>query len=120
MVVTNSLGAVTSSLTTLVLSNSAPVVTELPLQTATPDVGDTVVFTVTAAGSKPFTYQWYFFSFATDGPEAPLAGKTNASLSIEITRHTDVPLVEGIYWVEITNAIGSTSTAGNSSILDVP
>ena len=120
VVVTNSLGAVTSSLTTLVLSNSAPVVTELPLQTATPDVGDTVVFTVTAAGSKPFTYQWYFFSFATDGPEAPLAGKTNASLSIEITRHTDVPLVEGIYWVEITNAIGSTSTAGNSSILDVP
>ena len=120
VVVSNSFGLVTSSLATLAVSNTVPIVLVYPEQILTPSVGDIVTLTVTATGSRPLTYQWYFFSFATGGPDAPIAGATNAVLSFEIADHTDVPEFEGLYWVEITNPIGMTSTVNQQSIVDVP
>lgn len=120
VVVSNSFGLVTSSLATLAVSNTVPVVLSYPEQTLTPLVGDTVTLTVTAIGSRPLTYQWYSLLFAYGGDGAPIAGATNAVLSFEIADHTAVPEFEGLYWVEITNPFGTTSTVNQQSIVDVP
>ncbi len=120
VVVSNSFGLVTSSLATLAVSNTVPVVLSYPEQTLTPLVGDTVTLTVTAIGSRPLTYQWYSLLFADGGDGAPIAGATNAVLSFEIADHTAVPEFEGLYWVEITNPFGTTSTVDQQSIVDVP
>jgi hypothetical protein len=62
-------------------------------------VGDTAMFSVTAYGSKPLSYQWNYFG-------APLPNATNATLILP-----NVTLGQaGPYSVLITNAYGTTNS----------
>ena len=62
--------------------------------------GGTAAFSVAAAGTGPFGYQWWFNS-------APLAGANAATLSL-----TNVlPVEAGAYAVVVTNAVGSVTSA---------
>src|SRR5205814_4229965 len=58
VVITNSLGSTTSAVATLTV-NMIPVITSQPAS-QTVDPGSSVTFSVTANGSAPLNYQWYF------------------------------------------------------------
>lgn len=70
--------------------------------------GESVVFTVGADGSGPFTYQWLHDS-------QPIAGATESILRLTGLRDTDA----GAYAVRITNPVGTaTSTAATLSVTE--
>ena len=63
-------------------------------------VGDTAVFTVTASGSAPLSYQWYFNS-------SLLSGGTNATLNLTNAQLTQA----GNYWMVLSNPGGATTSS---------
>lgn len=71
-----------------------------PPQPLTVTEGDPAVFTTTAAGRWPFTYQW-----TKDGAAIP--GATSATLTLADTALSDA----GDYAVTITNGVGSATSA---------
>jgi hypothetical protein len=106
LVVTNSLGSVTSSVATLTVL-LPPKITNQPVNVAT-NLGATVFFAVGASGSQPLGYQWFF-----DGTNNPVGANTNV-LELDNVSTNDA----GNYTVIITNAVGSiTSSAGNLYLL---
>ncbi len=62
-------------------------------------VGQSVTFSVTAAGTSPFTYQWYKNS-------AVIAGATAATYTISSVQTTDA----GNYYAIVSNSAGSTTS----------
>jgi outer membrane protein assembly factor BamB/alpha-tubulin suppressor-like RCC1 family protein len=87
-------------------SGVAPSITSQP-QSRTNDVGTMAIFSVTAAGTAPLSYQWRFNS-------TNLAGATSASLVL-----SDVHLGNaGDYSVVVANAYGSMTS--QVAILTVP
>ena len=111
VVVTNSAGSVTSAAAVLSLTGTvtAPViVAQSGSQSVV--VGGTVAFSVDAAGSEPFTYQWF-----KDGN--PVAGATAWSLTLTGVQ----PAAAGAYTVVVTNAAGSaTSEAAILTVTEPP
>ncbi|HPC16914.1 MAG TPA: leucine-rich repeat domain-containing protein [Candidatus Hydrogenedentes bacterium] len=86
-----------------------PVILQHPVsQTVNP--GDTAAFTVEAAGTEPFTYQWWFDNTAKD---PVMVGSDSPTFSIEGVAEAD----EGRYWCEVSNASGSVSS--NAAVLSV-
>lgn len=77
-------------------------------QSFTANVGQTVEFAVTADGTQPFTYQWFFAPTGTGATAAtPIAGATGQELTIG-------PLTlahAGIYYVRVSNSAGSTTSS---------
>jgi hypothetical protein len=72
--------------------------------------GNSATFSVTAAGSEPFTYRW-----RTNG--VPLAGATNSSFTLASAQPSDA----GSYDVVIANSSGSvTSTVATLTVLVPP
>jgi len=69
-------------------------------QSQTTQVGNNVVFTVTASGTAPLNYQWQF-----NGQK--IAGQTTASLSLADVHFVDA----GGYSVIVNNAYGSVSSS---------
>jgi len=110
LIITNGLGSVTSSIVTLSVSDSAPVITVQP-EDALPSFGDTVTLSVTAVGSQPLIYQWYYVSSSIGDPPVPVAGGTNSTLEFLIIDSVTWPLIDGSYRVDITNSFGTTSSA---------
>ncbi|MBI5770411.1 MAG: M36 family metallopeptidase [Verrucomicrobia bacterium] len=106
VVVTNSVGSVTSSTATLTVSSGAPTITTPPLaQVAT--AGSAVTFGVIASGSGTLAYQWF-----KDG--TALSGATNATLTFTNVQSANV----GSYTVTVTNGVGSvTSPAATLTLL---
>jgi DNA/RNA endonuclease G (NUC1) len=102
VVITNSVGSVTSALAALTVSPAAPSVTSAPTtQISAP--GATATLSVVASGTAPLTYQWRKAG-------APLTGNTSATtatLSIPGATAAD----SGSYEVIITNALGSITSA---------
>ena len=98
VVVTNTLGAVTSAPAMLNAYGVPPVVTLAPQNTNT-ICGEAASFQVAVDGSAPFTYQWQFNS-------TPIAGATKTSLVLTNVDTTKA----GSYTVLVTNAFGSVST----------
>jgi hypothetical protein len=99
VVVTNSLGTVTSKAATLTVA-APPAITTQP-QSQTLLAGSSVTFKVVATGNPAPTYQW-----SLNG--TPLAGGTRASLTL-----TNVAAAnDGTYTVTITNSKGSVTSAG--------
>ncbi|HEX7469426.1 MAG TPA: immunoglobulin domain-containing protein, partial [Verrucomicrobiae bacterium] len=96
-VVTNSVGSVTSRVATLTVLVVQPTITNQPVNVIT-NQGATVVFSVGASGSPPFSYQWWFNN-------TNLAGTSNPLVLNNVTTN-----VEGNYFVILTNNFGSATS----------
>ena len=110
VVITNSAGVVTSSVATLTVL-VPPSVTANPTN-LTVATGANPVFSVTATGSASLFYQWYL-----DDTNTPLAGATNATLTLSSVDAADA----GNYFAIVTNTVGSaTSLAATLTVLGPP
>jgi hypothetical protein len=96
------------------LSNSAPII---PASIVTPPTnlsvlaGQTAIFSVTATGTAPLSYQWYF------NTNIAINGATSATLSLNNVQLTNA----GNYSVRVANAGGSaTSVAVTLTVLAPP
>lgn len=98
VVVTNSVGRVSSANAVLTV-NAPPAITDGP-GNVTVLVTSNATFSVTAAGTAPLFYQWFF-----DAINA-LADATNASLTVSNAQ----PANEGSYQVVVTNVAGSVTS----------
>lgn len=104
VVVTNTVGSVTSSAATLIV-NTGPVITTQPSANASYVVGNAVTLSVVATGLPTPTYQW-----RKGGVDLP--GKTAASFTIAAVSLADA----GSYSVVVTNSV-STVTSNAVSFL---
>ena len=103
VVVTNSLGTVTSNDATLTVTATAekPAITTQPAaQTVTE--GQSATFSVTASGTAPFTYQW-----KKNGSD--IEGVTTSSHTTDATAIGDSGAV---FTVVVTNSAGSVTSSG--------
>ena len=101
VVVSNTVGAVTSvaaTLTVIADAGTPAIVTPPAAQTAT--IGDTATFSVTAIGSPSLTYQWL-----KDG--VPIAGATDSTLPRATLQLSD----GAFYSVTVSNGSGSVTSA---------
>ena len=109
VVITNSYGAVTSSVVTLaVLPAVAPSVTNQPTSLQR-FVGGTARFNVGINGSGPLQYQW-----AHNG--APVSGGTNSSLLLSSLALS----AAGQYYVAVTNPLGGLVSTNVSLSVTTP
>ncbi|MBU6400032.1 MAG: immunoglobulin domain-containing protein, partial [Verrucomicrobia bacterium] len=107
VVVTNVAGSVTSAPATLAV-NTPPTITAQP-QSQTVNPGSTVSFGVTAAGTGPLSYQWWFNG-------APLAGASSATLTLNNVQSAQA----GSYSVMVTNLAGSVTSTPATLTVNVP
>jgi hypothetical protein len=99
VIVTNTLGSVTSIVATLTVQPPQP-----PTISAQPAdlnliAGNPAIFNVAAVGYAPLCYQWYYNGTS-------LAGETNAALAIFSAQTNN----SGTYFVVITNTVGSITS----------
>lgn len=92
--VSNRVGSVTSAPVRIVVAPSAPILTGLPATVSTP-TGRTATLSVTAAGSAPFSYQWF-------------RGSTPVGTGSTLTIKGVTDAAAGAYTVVVTNNLGST------------
>jgi hypothetical protein len=112
VIVSNSLGTVTSSVVTLTVTNSggatsaAPIITQQPLSRVA-EVSNTVSFAVSATGVPAVSYQWYYGN-------QPIQPGTNATaLSANLTVTNAAPgefLNAGFYQVVVSNGLGRATS----------
>jgi sugar lactone lactonase YvrE len=98
VVVSNPSGSITSSIVTLVVLLPPAVGTEPQSQAVA--IGGNATLSITATGTAPFDYQWFF-----DG--APLQNQTNTTLQLSAVAFTNA----GAYNVVVTNLYGSATSA---------
>ncbi|PYJ02267.1 MAG: hypothetical protein DME25_16380, partial [Verrucomicrobia bacterium] len=99
-VVSNAFGTVTSASATLTVQTNPPSITVQPVDSVTL-AGNDASFSVTASGSAPLAYQWFF------NTNTALSGGTNATLTLTNAQATNV----GSYSVSVTNTLGSVTSA---------
>lgn len=97
VLVANSLGAVLSARATLNVQ-TPPSITGQPQDRLVPP-GETAIFTVTAQGTPPLSYQWKF-------NDVNLPGETGAILSVSNVQTNK----EGRYSVQVSNPYGVTNS----------
>ena len=102
VILTNSLGSVTSSVATLTVM-LPPKITNQPVNVVT-NPGATAFFTVGATGSQPLGYQWFFISGGLTNLVA--TSQTNV-LELDNVSTNDA----GSYQVIVTNAVGSVTSS---------
>jgi len=102
VVVTNSVGAVTSSVVTLTVSNIfvAPFIIRQP-ESKIVGEGEIVTLSVSAVGTMPLWYMWY------KDPNLLLSVSTNAFLVLGPVTTND----SGNYYVVVTNSLGSVTSS---------
>lgn len=107
VVVTNNYGSATSSVATLIVYVPVQITGQPASQSAL--IGTNVAFTVTATGSGPLNYQWYFNGTPlADGGR--ISGSATATLSLTNIQSADA----GAYVVTVTNLYsGATSRAAS-------
>lgn len=105
--VTNAIGTVTSNTAVLAL-NIAPTITTQPTS-LTVQVGLQATFTVVAAGTAPFTYQWKKDGTSISGATAPTYTISSATVSNA-----------GAYTVVVTNAAGSVTSSSATLTVQAP
>ncbi len=111
--VTNSAGITNSSAATLVV-NSVPSITSNPTS-QTNNAGSNAVFTVTASGSLPLSYQWKKTGTnLVNGGN--ISGATTASLTISSISQADA----ANYSVVVTNNFGTASSSAAALIVIDP
>ena len=99
VVVSNSLGVVTSSVAQLTIQDIAPVITTQPTSILT-NIGSRVVFSQASYGSDPKTYQWQFNG-----------SNIMAQTGIAYTNAAALTTAAGEYRVIISNIAGSVTSA---------
>jgi pectate lyase len=99
VVITNSAGSVTSAVATLSIVPAAPAITTQP-SSQNVAVGQNATFTVSATGTAPLYYQWYF------NTNTPLPGANQSSLTVTNAQTTNA----GAYRVLITNSTASVTS----------
>ncbi|HWA27416.1 MAG TPA: pectinesterase family protein [Lacunisphaera sp.] len=98
VIVSNTIGSVTSNPAMLTVTATAPVIVTPPAaQTA--NVGGSATFSVVVTGTAPFGYQW-----TKDGTDIP--GATSATLGLTGITAADA----GSYAVVVTNSAGATTS----------
>lgn len=107
VVVTNSLGSVTSAVANLILGAPAYVITDPQRLTVTQ--GQAAFFSVTAGGTAPCYYQW-----RSSGAIIP--GATNSTLVLTNVQPTDA----GTYKVTVSNPWGSDTSVPASLTVNTP
>jgi hypothetical protein len=107
VIITNTAGSVTSLVATLTI-NIPPGITTQPVSQRVVQ-GSNALFSVTANGTQPLTFQWRYNT-------APLAGKTNASLQLSQVQ----PVQAGAYDVIVSNVAGTTTSAPADLMVSIP
>jgi hypothetical protein len=108
VVVTNSVGSVTSNPAMLVVLD-APQITGQPLS-RTNIAGSTAIFTATATGTSPLSYQWLKGTSLIPNQPGP---------NLILTRVSDADAAS--YSVVVTNQVGKvTSAAAKLTVIDPP
>ncbi|MDB6124623.1 MAG: Immunoglobulin I-set domain protein, partial [Pedosphaera sp.] len=108
VIVTNTVGAVTSSVAALTVNGPPGIISQPQNQTVL--AGTNATFTVSVGGTAPFDYQWRL-----NGTN--VAGATSSTLDITNAQAADV----GNYTVVITNSLGSaTSQVATLTVLFPP
>ena len=107
VVVTNVAGSAASSNAVLTV-NVPPAITQQPVNMAT-NAGGSVTFSITATGTPPLNYQWYFNS-------GVLANATNAVLTLTGVTTNQA----GTYSVVVTNVAGSVTSSNAVLTVNVP
>lgn len=77
--------------------------------TASTVVGGAAAFIVGASGTAPLAYQWFF-------NDQPISGRTTSILVLDRVTVEDA----GTYWVTVTNALGSVTSAPAVLIVEDP
>ncbi|MBP7142707.1 MAG: immunoglobulin domain-containing protein, partial [Opitutaceae bacterium] len=98
VLVSNSLGSITSSAAVLTVTTPPAIVSQPASQTVT--AGDTVSLSVVASGTAPLSYQWKRDS-------SPIAGANGSTLSFTPIALSDA----GSYTVTVQNALGSVTSS---------
>jgi hypothetical protein len=107
VVITNNYGSATSAVATLTV-NGTLTITNQP-QNLTVTQGQSAAFTVTAGGTPPLAYQWYFNNSA-------LSGASSSTLTL-----TNVQTIQaGSYTVVVSNVVGSVTSAVATLVVYVP
>jgi hypothetical protein len=100
--ISNAAGEITSAAALLTVNvptpGTPPSITTQP-QSQTINVGGTAIFSVTASGAAPLTYQWYFNGVI-------LSEETTATLTLANVTAANA----GVYTVKITNAVGEITS----------
>ena len=113
VVVTNAYSAVTSQVATL--SVYLPVGISVPPQNTAVIIGSNAVFSVTASGSEPLSYQWQQGGTnLVDGGR--ISGATSSVLTIAATTTNDA----GDYTVSVTNPVSAITSAVATLTVLVP
>ncbi|MGD0263190.1 MAG: immunoglobulin domain-containing protein, partial [Verrucomicrobiota bacterium] len=107
VVITNAQGGVTSAVATLTVL-VPPAITVQPAGLVAV-AGTDVALSVTASGTQPLSYQWWFNG-------AALAGATGANLTLNNVQQTNA----GNYKVVVTNSAGSVTSAVASLTVNLP
>jgi hypothetical protein len=107
VIVSNGAGTATSAVATLTIL-IPPAITGQPVSQVVKQ-GDNTVLNLTASGTEPLSYRWYFGTNA-------IAGATGPELVIPNTQTTNV----GEYHVVVTNVAGVTSSVTVTVTLGVP
>jgi hypothetical protein len=107
VLVSNSVGSVTSAAATLSVTSAPTIAT--PLASQSVNAGDAVTFTVAANGTAPLSYAWFKSGL-------PIVGATQASLVIPSAQSSDADT----YSVTISNAAGSTASSASLTVATPP
>ena len=105
VVVTNTFGAVTSSVVAFTVLYGPPLIVQPP-QSIQRYAGGTATFSVTAVGSWPLSYQW-----SLNG--TPISGATSSAYTVYDVRAGDV----GNYSVRVTNHYSNTNVNAALTLL---
>jgi pectate lyase len=109
VVVSNSVGAATSSVATLAVQIPPSIAVQPTNFSVT--AGGSATFSVTAAGSATLRYQWFF------NTNTAIANATNATLTLNPANATNA----GTYSVVVTNSVGSaTSSVATLTVFSPP
>ena len=105
VVVTNNVSFITSNAASLAVTPAAPTITSQPANRSLAP-GSTTVFSVSAVGTAPLSYQWRKGGVAIAGN----ASATTANLTVANITFTDA----GSYDVVVTNVVGSIPSSAAS------
>jgi uncharacterized repeat protein (TIGR03803 family) len=99
VVISNSLGSITSAIATLTVIHSGPIITAQPAGVAV-NPGDNTTFSIGAIGSLPMSYQWRFGN-------ANIPGAISSNLNLLSVTASQA----GTYDVVVTNLYGSVTSS---------